>query len=203
MKRFTLAEEDEQIRGFENNEGEDINFLGIKICEGKCHKPFRPVYEGQTVCTQCAIAPHRKTILKSIMSDALGPGIKPAQASGYPSMNDLINQKEADMPEEKICVEPDCQKKYVPTGNCQKRCPECQAKKKYKKKNIVKKTMIELKKVNNEGKEIRPKPWDIQTIEWPTLFEVAKRLCEMTGSVTVHQEGIEITFKKINASCEQ
>ena len=116
------------------------------------------------------------------------------------------------MPEEKICVEPDCQKLFKGPG---KRCSDCQKKKNAgyhkkwlvkkngKKKNAGKKEMIELKKVNNEGKEIRPKPWDIQTIEWPTLFEVAKRLCEMTGSVTVHQEGIEITFKKIAASCGQ
>ncbi len=69
--------------------------------------------------------------------------------------------------------------------------------------------MIELKKVNNEGKEIRPMPAkkliNIASflIGTSNVFEAVKRLCEMSGSVTITQDGMEITFKKTTVSCEQ
>jgi hypothetical protein len=202
-KLFTLEAEDEACRGFENHEAymsRTMNVTGMKICEGKCKKPFKPIFEGQTVCTQCAIAPRRKTF---------DPISEKIQENSTPI-------KEANMPIEKICVEPDCQKPFTGKG---KRCAACQKKWKdkynaeYNAKNRTplkqgKKSgkMIELKKVNNAGEEIGPminqypptmiirRCKDQTTAE---LFDAASKLCEMTGSVTIQAAGMEITFKKV------
>ena len=176
------------MRGFENNEGEDMNYSGLKICEGKCRKPFRPVFEGQTVCSQCQISPHKKPVFLLPNEIVVNP-IKP---------------QEANMPEEKICVEPDCQKKYVPTGNCQKRCPECQAKKKYKKRDKANEAQWPKKVIKQS---VKAKPQIVNRLKMPEavylktdsskLFEAALTMCELSGSVTVQAAGMEITFKKI------
>ena len=63
--------------------------------------------------------------------------------------------------------------------------------------------MIELKKVNNTGKEIGPTNPTLDELKADPLtgrfFEAARTLCDVLDSVTVHMAGMEITFKKVQA----
>jgi hypothetical protein len=104
-----------------------MNYSQTKICKGKCHKPFRPLFEGQTICSQCSILPHKKMILDI---DELRKNI-PSPETNNQNYNN-VKKEDCTMPKEKICV--DCQKPYIATGNCQKRCSECNLKKKTIKK---------------------------------------------------------------------
>lgn len=229
-KLFTLEAEDESCRGFKNLEvyrSRTMNVSGMKICEGKCKKPFRPMFAGQVICTQCAIAPHKKRfdpISEKIQEDSnFGVvGIADADiAKGKCGLITIGISKEKKMPEKRICVEPDCQKEFIGTGS---RCIDCQKKwkaeynAKYNAKNRTtykaKREYIKLKRVNNEGEKIKQyapefpstiirKCTEQTTVENPNvfagakLFEACMKMCELSGSVIVRTAGMEITFKKI------
>ncbi len=186
-KLFTLEAEDESCLGFKNPEvyrSKTMNVMGIKICEGKCKKPFKQIFEGQTVCTQCAIAPNRKTF---------DPISEKIQEDSNP-----IKPKEESMPEKKICVEPDCQKEYIPTGHCQKRCPECMAKRKANPMKRSKKTIKQLVKVEPKAFNTLKMPEALYLkTDLTKLFDATRTMCDLSGSVTIQAAGMEITFKKI------
>ena len=172
-----------------------MDVTGMKICEGKCKKPFKPIFEGQKVCTQCAIAPRRKTF---------DPISEKIQENSTPI-------KEANMPIEKICVEPDCQKSFDGPG---RRCGECQKKRKAKYNAVYnkKREMKRPKKVIKELVKNRPQPMnkllgsgtiepDYSNLIPPAIQDnqMMKAAIEtiLKGGATVRMADMEITFKKI------
>jgi hypothetical protein len=73
-----------------------------------CGKPFETIGD-ETTCTQCMIKPSRRpTDFPPVPKEMI--------------MSDFSNT----IRKKKVCV--DCTKEFIPSGNCQKRCPECAAK---------------------------------------------------------------------------
>jgi hypothetical protein len=95
-----------------------VRFPRKAICD-KCGKPFETLGD-DTTCVQCMIKPSRPMIIDTMEnSNHMQPLQKPKE------MEPIMPQPAVH--KEKNCI--DCQKFFVPTGQNQKRCPECAAKK--------------------------------------------------------------------------
>lgn len=75
----------------------------LVICD-QCKKPFETIVEGETTCVQCLIKPsHRDPVIQRKQ--------EPIAMSSKPTYKP------------KNCIA--CKNEFVPTGACQKRCPNC------------------------------------------------------------------------------
>lgn len=87
---------------------------------------------------------------------------------------------------EKTCVE--CNKKFIPTGNCQKRCQEC-AKNKPKKAAQV--------RVTAKSSIIEPRPNVCRDAHGQTSFPLFLRNLQQSGVTIIVFGDIKITIDKI------
>jgi len=108
-----------------------IRFPRKAICD-QCGKPFETLAD-DTTCTQCMIKPSRRpTDFPPVPKEII--------------MSDFSNT----IRKKKVCV--DCMKEFVPTGNCQMRCPECAA----KKNSATHPKTAKVRTPHHFGKDIQP-----------------------------------------------